>query len=124
VLSPRTPFVVLVQDNTSLYSSFGYNLQCTKTTPLTYLILYTNADRSGLLLNSWNCSSGLVNHTAQIGKYANPNRKYLGLAAHDDGKVYVQYNQGLGPEMEEWQAPRTAFEEWSMTGKINMNKTS
>jgi hypothetical protein len=120
VLSPGTPLTVVVQNNTSFYSAWGDQPECSRRTPVTHLILYANIDRSGLILNSWNCSSGLTNQTAQISGLMGRNRRYLGLASHDNGKVYVQYDQGLGPEIEEWSVPETSLGQWTMSSKVNV----
>jgi hypothetical protein len=124
VLSPRTALVVIAQNNTSLYPTWGDRPECSRNAPLTHLILYTNTDRSGLNLDSWNCSSGLINQTNNIASLVGRNRKYLGLASHQDGKVYVQYDQGFGPEIEEWAVPQNSLANWVMSGKVNVKTES
>jgi hypothetical protein len=120
ILSPGASLAIVVQNNTSFYPEWGDRPECSRISPVTHLILYSNADRSGLILNSWNCSSGLINQTAQIAGLMGPDRRYLGLASHDDGKIYVQYDQGFGPEMEEWSVPKTSLEQWTITHKVNV----
>lgn len=85
---------------------------------MTHLILYANPDRSGLVLHSLNCSHGLINQTAKIAKLNGRSRRYLGLASHNDGKVYVEYDQGSGREMEEWTVPPTSLHEWALSSQV------
>jgi hypothetical protein len=59
--------------------------------------------------------------TGQLSTLAIGSRKYLGLTSHDDGRVYVQYDKGAGPEMEEWAVPQTSVQQWTLVGKVNVN---
>jgi hypothetical protein len=78
---------------------------------LTYLILYAVPDRSSLNLNMWNCSAGF-NSTSQIQPLLKENMTYLALASHQDGSVYVMYDQGNGPQIEEWKVPTVSGDPW------------
>jgi len=85
---------------------------CAGTDPLTHLILFAGEDRQDLKLVSWNCSSGFVDATNRIAGLLKPKRTYLSVATTSasnltfvDQRVYVLYDEGKGPIMEEWQIP-------------------
>jgi hypothetical protein len=76
--------------------------------PLTHLLLHTSDDRSTLQLMSSNCSyQNSVVQNSKIQSLLKLGRSYLALASHDDGRVYVMFEQGNGPEIEEWTVPAT-----------------
>jgi hypothetical protein len=119
VISPGLPFTVVAQNDTAYFETRGYDPECARQEPLmTHLILYANLDRSSLLLNSLNCSHGLINQTAKIAGLIGRNRRYLGLTSHGDRKVYVEYDQGAGQEMEEWIVPRTSLDDWILSSQV------
>jgi hypothetical protein len=110
---------VVAQNDTAFFETRGYYPECARVEPLmTHLILYANLDRSSLVLNSLNCSHGLINQTAKIAGLVGRNRRYLGLTSHSDGKVYVEYDQGSGREMEEWTVPRTSLDDWMLSSQV------
>ncbi|KAK1753797.1 hypothetical protein QBC47DRAFT_387152 [Echria macrotheca] len=113
-LSPHTPFCVTIEDNRNWYTTATLP-ECTRTstgTFITHLLLYASADRGTLSLVSWNCSSGFVEQQSRIEKLLKPNRTYLGLASTSasnltfvDQRVYVLFDEGAGPQVEEWGVP-------------------
>ncbi|KAI0193475.1 hypothetical protein F4808DRAFT_475344 [Astrocystis sublimbata] len=92
---------------------------------LTHLILFPSVDRSSLNLVSWNCSSGFLDQTTSIEPVLQQNRTYLGLANTlssldpEDQRVYVLFDAGGGPEIEEWQVPPGAQNaDWKVLGTV------
>ncbi|KAI6357976.1 hypothetical protein MCOR25_007490 [Pyricularia grisea] len=131
-LQAQSPLVVVPRDNTGFYNRDTLP-ECARAAPYTHLILFASTDRSSLSLVSWNCSGGFVDQTSKINPLmvvANrPGRKYLGLAAPQpdglanstpsSGRVYVLFDAGDGPEVEEWQAPRGGTDAaWEVIGSV------
>ncbi|KAI0975671.1 hypothetical protein F4678DRAFT_483931 [Xylaria arbuscula] len=92
---------------------------------LTHLILFPTLDQKGLNFISWNCSSGFLNQTDKIEPLLHDNRTYLGLASTvtsfdtEDQRVYVLFDAGDGPEIEEWEVPLGAQgANWEVLGKV------
>ncbi|KAI9711792.1 MAG: hypothetical protein M1820_001937 [Bogoriella megaspora] len=112
IFPSNSSITVVSQDNSP---SFTQDLfpECAKTHPLTHLILYTSADQSTLNLNTWNCSKGFVNSTAEIAQLLKPDTTYLALASHNDGRIYVMFDPGTGPEIEEWTVPSLSGNAWT-----------
>ncbi|KAI0886488.1 uncharacterized protein GGS22DRAFT_198913 [Annulohypoxylon maeteangense] len=113
-LAPHTPICVTMEDNRNYYTEDGTLPQCAKNNGafLTHLILFASPDRKNLTLVSWNCSSGFSIQQSRIEKLLLPDRTYLGLATTSasnltfaDNRVYVLYDEGNGPEVDEWQIP-------------------
>jgi hypothetical protein len=53
-----------------------------------------------------------------------PNRTYLGLAAHRDRRIYLLYDGGFGPAIEEWRVPYGGSNvPWSVVGSVAVNAT-
>lgn len=91
--------------------------ECTRSRPLTNLIFFATADRSALVLSAWNCSSGFLDNTAEIKPLQKANTTYLSLAATNDrvsgdGDLYVMFDSGNGPQVEEWTVPKRAGDPW------------
>lgn len=113
-ISPGTPFCVTIEDNRNWYTDVT-RPECTRTstgTFITHLLLFASADRQSLSMVSWNCSSGFVAQDNRIEKLLKPNRTYLGLSTTSasnltffDQRVYVLFDEGAGPQVEEWQVP-------------------
>jgi hypothetical protein len=113
-ITPHTPLCVTIEDNRNYYTDETLP-ECAQTNAgafITHLILFASPDRSNLTLVSWNCSSGFVMAQNRIQGLLRPNRTYLGLATtsasnltFDDNRVYVVFDEGNGPEVEEWQVP-------------------
>ncbi|KAL9118892.1 MAG: hypothetical protein Q9187_004552, partial [Circinaria calcarea] len=82
-VEPRSPLVVVAQDNQPLYTTDTLP-ECTHNTPLTNLILFAVPDRSSLVLSTWNCSTGFLDHTSEIEPLQKANTTYLSLAAMSD----------------------------------------
>ncbi|KAF2108890.1 hypothetical protein BDV96DRAFT_652495 [Lophiotrema nucula] len=122
-LPPQTPLCVSTQNYTSSFK--GNTLpDCADNTPNTQLILFATPDRSGLTLVSWNCSSGFLDQTSDIKSLAKSDRTYVGLSSHSDGSVYVMFDGGDGPEMEEWTVPKRAGSGgWQLRGTVPINTT-
>ncbi|TLS21589.1 uncharacterized protein PpBr36_10132, partial [Pyricularia pennisetigena] len=131
-LQAQTPLAVIPRDNTGFYNRDTLP-ECARTAPYTHLILFASSDRSSLLLVSWNCSGGFVDQTSKIGPLVvvpgRPSRTYLALAAPQpdglanstpsSGRVFVLFDAGDGPQVEEWQAPRGGTDAaWEVIGPV------
>lgn len=111
---PNTPICVTAEDNRNFYTSKTLP-ECAQSKTgafLTHLILFATLDRKDLTLVSWNCSSGFVTQTERIEGLLKPGRTYLDLAAGSTSnltfvgdRVYVLFDEGDGPEIEEWGVP-------------------
>ena len=123
-VEPRSPLAVVAQDNQPLFGTNPDPLpQCMHDTPLTNLIIFTTPDRSLLVLNAWNCTAGFQDHTAEIQPLQKPNTTYLSLAAMSDrnsgdGSLYIMFDSGNGPQVEEWTVPKHAGEPWTTTRAV------
>lgn len=106
-MPPGTPFTVVTQDNRVLFDKDTLP-DCFSSHPLTHLILYATPDRTSLNLMSWNCSHAAYSTSSYIQPLLKPNRTYIALASHSDSRAYVMFDEGNGPEIEEWTAPATA----------------
>jgi hypothetical protein len=111
-MSPRTPFCVTIEDNRSFFTQSTLPECAQSGTFITHLLLLASADRQSLSLVSWNCSSGFVPQQSRIEKLLKPNRTYLGLSTtsasnltFSDQRVYVLFDEGAGPQVEEWEVP-------------------
>lgn len=96
----------------------------------THLILFASADGRDLSLVSWNCSSGFTDQRGRIAAFLRPGRAYLALAnsltSSDavDQRVYVLYDDGAGPAIEEWQVPPGGqHADWKVLGSVPVNVT-
>ncbi|KAI0537000.1 hypothetical protein GGR58DRAFT_502728 [Xylaria digitata] len=125
-ISPRAPISVSTQDNRNYFTAKTLP-ECAKEDgqPLTHLIMFPTLDRRGLNLVSWNCSSGFLNQTTTIEPLLQENRTYLGIANTitslnpEDQRVYVLFDAGDGPEIEEWQVPPGAQNaDWRVLGIV------
>lgn len=113
-LAPHTPICVTTEDNRNYYTDATLP-ECAQTNTgafITHLILFASFDRKNLTLVSWNCSNGFMVQQDRIEKLLRPNRTYLGLTTTSasnltftDDRVYVLFDEGNGPEVEEWQIP-------------------
>lgn len=137
---PGTPICVTAEDNRNFYTP--------KTLPecalskagafLTHLILFATPDRKDLTLVSWNCSSGFVTQNDRIEGLLRPGRTYLDLAAASASnltfvgdRVYVLFDGGDGPEIEEWGVPASGEGNedgqngpWGLIGSVPTTATS
>ncbi|KAL8670207.1 MAG: hypothetical protein Q9168_005240 [Polycauliona sp. 1 TL-2023] len=115
VVEPRSPLAISVQDNQPLYTVDTLP-ECAKRRPLTHLILYTSQDSQRLILNAWNCSTGVLDHTDQIKPLQKTNTTYLALSALNDrdteGVIYIMFDSGDGPQIEEWTVPTRTGDSW------------
>lgn len=93
--------IMASQNNTSQFS-VAERPECSRPFPLTQQQLYPSANRSTLNLVAYNCSSGFVSLAPQLAPVLKENRTYLALSSHGDAKVYVMFDEGDGPEVEEW----------------------
>jgi hypothetical protein len=90
---------------------------------LTNLILFTVPDRSSLVLSTWNCTTGFLDHTSEIEPLQKANTIYLSLAAMSDrvtgdGNVYIMLDSGNGPQVEEWTVPKRAGDPWATSRNV------
>ena len=100
--------------------------ECTRSTPLTNLIFFATADRSALVLSAWNCTAGFLDHSSEIEPLQKPNTTYLSLAATNDrvsgdGDLYIMFDSGNGPQVEEWAVPKRAGDPWVMGRTVTDN---
>ncbi|KAF2733135.1 hypothetical protein EJ04DRAFT_553597 [Polyplosphaeria fusca] len=122
-LPPEIPICIATQNNTSFWTPETMP-ECSLDTPLTHIILFATPDRSGLTLVYWNCSDGFVDQSSSISSLVKPNRSYLGLASHNDGRMYILYDAGDGPQIDEWQVPdNDEHIAWSVVGPVPVNNT-
>ncbi|KAI1121625.1 hypothetical protein F5Y10DRAFT_282351 [Nemania abortiva] len=125
-LPPHATLSISTQDNRDYFTKDTLP-ECARgdDQPLTHLIMFPTLDRSSLNLISWNCSSGFVNQTMRIQSLLQANRTYLGLTSTvsslhlNDQRVYVLFDAGDGPEIEEWQVPPGAQNaNWKILGRV------
>lgn len=86
-------------------------------TPLANLIIFAVPDRSSLILNAWNCTTGFLDRTPEIKPLQKANTTYLTLSAMSDratgnGSLYIMFDSGIGPQVEEWTVPTLAGDPW------------
>ncbi|KAI3327054.1 hypothetical protein HD806DRAFT_485891 [Xylariaceae sp. AK1471] len=125
-LQPRAPLCVSSQDNRNYFTTTTLPQCATEDDQqLTHLIMFPSPDRSSLSLVSWNCSSGFIDQKPKIEPLLQANRTYLGLANtltsldSEDQRVYVLFDGGNGPEIEEWQVPPGAQNaDWKVLGRV------
>ncbi|KAI0140003.1 hypothetical protein F4776DRAFT_677254 [Hypoxylon sp. NC0597] len=139
-LAPHTPICVTIEDNRNYYTDATLP-QCAQSNIgafITHLILFASADRKNLTLVSWNCSSGFEIQQSRIENLLLPDRTYLGLATTSasnltfvGNRVYVLYDEGNGPEVEEWQIPSSGDSSvsgqngpWTRLGRVPINTPS
>ncbi|KAK5659432.1 hypothetical protein OQA88_633 [Cercophora sp. LCS_1] len=113
-LPAGTPLCVTTEDNRNWFtpSTLPECARGTEGTFLTHLVLFATEDRQSLRLLSWNCSSGFIEQQGRIEPLLKPGRTYLSLdttaatnLTFTDQRVYVLYDAGNGPAIEEWQVP-------------------
>lgn len=119
----RAPLAIVAQDNQELYTTETLP-QCYQETPLTNLILFTASDRGSLKLSAWNCTAGFEDHTTEIEPLQKANTTFLALAAMSDratgdGNVYIMFDSGRGPQIEEWTVPKRAGDPWTTSRKVD-----
>ena len=123
----RAPLAVVAQDNQPLYTDYNITLpECYQETPLTTLILFATPDGSSLVLSAWNRTAGFEDHTAEIEPLQKPNTTFLSLAAMSDrdtgdGNVYLMFDTGSGPQVEEWTVPKRAGNPWEVSRKVDVD---
>ncbi|KAH8896042.1 hypothetical protein GQ53DRAFT_792454 [Thozetella sp. PMI_491] len=133
-VTPHTPICVTTEDNRNYFTAATLP-ECAQTNTgafITHLILFASPDRQNLTLVSWNCSSGFADQSKRIAKLLKPDRTYLGLTSTSasnltfvDDRVYVLYDEGHGPAVEEWQVPTSGGAdttgqngEWKLLGGV------
>ncbi|KAL8969536.1 MAG: hypothetical protein Q9183_001953 [Haloplaca sp. 2 TL-2023] len=124
-LDPRVPLAVVAQDNTALYTSASTR-QCMYTTPLANLIIYAMPNRGSLALSAWNCTTGFIDRTSDIKVMQKNDTTFLALTAATDetaygGFLYVMFDSGDGPEIEEWRIPNHAGDTWNISSRVTTN---
>jgi hypothetical protein len=72
-------------------------------------------------MSTWNCTVGFVDTTAQIQAFMKTNATYLALTSHGDAKVYVMFDLGNGPLIEEWTVPRYSGDKWGAVRNVSTN---
>ncbi|KAI0113933.1 hypothetical protein GGR51DRAFT_556431 [Nemania sp. FL0031] len=125
-LPAHTALSISTQDNRDYFTNTTLPECATEDDqPLTHLIMFPTPDQSSLNLISWNCSSGFVDQTTKIEPLLKAPRTYLGLANTvsslnpEDQRVYVLFDAGDGPEIEEWQVPPGAQNaDWRVLGPV------
>ena len=123
VVEPRSPLAVAVQDNQPLYRADTLP-ECAKRRPLTHLIFYASRNSQRLILSAWYCSTGFSDHTPQIKPLQKPNTTYLALSALNDrargkGVIFIMFDPGTGPQIEEWTVPSLAGDPWVTRRDVN-----
>ena len=126
-VDPHAPLAIIAQDNQPLYGDISHLPECTHNTPLTNLIIYTtDASRSSLSLSAWNCTSGFVDQSADLKPLQKANATFLSLAgmserATGNGSLYVMFDVGRGPQVEEWAVPKHAGDLWVTSRPVQVN---
>ncbi|RWA05290.1 hypothetical protein EKO27_g9816 [Xylaria grammica] len=123
---PHAALSISTQDNRDYFTSTTLPECATRDGhELTDLILFSTPDRSSLNFISWNCSSGFLDQTSYIAPLLQANRTYLGLTGTltsfnpEDQRVYVLFDAGNGPEIEEWEVPPGAQNaNWKVLGRV------
>lgn len=77
-------------------------------------------------MSAWNCTAGFEDHTAEIQPLQKANTTFLSLTAMSDratgdGNVYIMFDSGKGPEVEEWTVPKRAGEPWTVSRKVDVD---
>ena len=120
VLGLATPFFVAIQDFQT--DSDRAPTQCIGDSPKVHLILYAAEDGSSLSLVTWNCADGFVQSPDKLKDVlkTDSDRKYLGLSGtQGDNKLYVIFDAGDGPEIEQWEMTLFSNEDpWKVVGKV------
>lgn len=119
---------VMSQDNQPLYGDSNQP-ECMFDTPLTNLIVYTDAAKTTLFLDAWNCTDGFMNHTSELAPLQKPKTKFLALANMNDrntsqvgnNALYILYDSGHGPQIEEWAVPQRAGQPWTGGRNVTAN---
>jgi len=126
-VDPRAPFAVVAQDNQPLYTDYNITLpECYQETPLTNLIMFATPDRHSLSMTAWNCTAGFQDHTSEIDPLQKPNTTFLAIATMSDratgnGNVYLMFDDGTGPQVEEWTVPRRAGDPWTVSRLVDVD---
>lgn len=136
--APNTPICVTTEDHRGSFTNETLP-ECAKSGGgafLTHLILLATPDRNNLTLTSWNCSSGFTSQQGRIEGLLKPGRTYLDLASASasnvtsgDDRVYVLFDEGGGPDIEEWGVPAGqgdgggGSQDWKMIGRVPTTET-
>ncbi|KAK3723043.1 hypothetical protein LTR37_002189 [Vermiconidia calcicola] len=120
-LPPGAPITALTQDNTPLFPTWADRPQCSWFLPPTQLFLFGSADKSTVNAVTWNCSTGFVDITPSLQNVLKPKRDYLALSSHNDGKVYVMFDAGDGPQIEQWTVPQFSGQMWEHVSPVTIN---
>ena len=67
-----------------------------------------------------------MDHTSDIQHLQKPNTTFLSLAAMSDkatgeGSLYVMYDSGSGPQVEEWTVPRFTGDPWVTSRNVTVD---
>ncbi|KAF2258902.1 hypothetical protein CC78DRAFT_476888 [Lojkania enalia] len=117
-IQPHTPLCITNQDNLDFWKD-GFVPECSEKDPYTDLILFASEDRKNLTLVSWNCSSGFIDQTNAIEPLLIPDRTYVSLASVANGTIFVLFDAGDGPELEQWKAPSGGTHSgWKVVGSV------
>ena len=130
---PGTPLCLTARDNRASFTKETLP-ECAKSATgalITHLILFATPDRKSLRLVSWDCSRGFTEQQGRIEGLLRPGRTYLDLASASAGgaglggeRVYVLYDAGSGPEIEEWEVPDGSGDggeeggQWKLVGSV------
>ena len=101
-------------------------LSCINYMSLAQFILFAVPDRSSLVFNVWDCYLGFKDFTAQIAPLQKPNTTFLSLTAVRDeatgnANVYIMFDSGGGPQVEEWAVPEEADFPWVRSSNVNVD---
>ncbi|KAI4256403.1 MAG: hypothetical protein L6R42_006243 [Xanthoria sp. 1 TBL-2021] len=123
VVEPRSPLTIAAQDNQPLYTVDTLP-ECAKRRPLTHLIIHASKDSQSLIFSAWNCSSGVSDHTSQIKPLQKTNTTFLALSALNnkgtgDRVIYIMFDDGKGPQIEEWTVPTHVGDPWATSRNVN-----
>lgn len=124
-VEPQSPLAVVAQDNQPLFTT-DLAPECMRETPLANLIFFAVPDRTSLVLNAWNCSSGFLDHTSEIEPLQKANTTFLSLSAMNDratgdGSLYIMFDPGTGPQIEEWTVPKRAGDPWVTSRNVTVD---
>ena len=94
--------------------------------PLAQLILFAVPDRSSLVFHLWDCSSGFSDLTTEIAPLQKPHTIFLSLTAVRDeasgnASLYVMFDSGGGPQVEEWAIPEVGDPPWVRSSDVNVD---
>lgn len=124
-VDPQSPLAVVAQDNRPLYTT-DPKPGCMRNAPLANFIFFAVPDRTSLVMNAWNCTSGFLDHTPEIKALQKANTIFLSLSATNDratgdGSLYIMFDSGTGPQVEEWTVPKRAGDPWVNSRNVTVD---